>query len=122
MATEILQEPEVSTYEAITEFCTDAAWNELDGNLPIGVWRRLAVVDRSLYASTHIAEMLVKDARGKRDARDDERVTFEGLSSSAVEALELAMIELNSRANEHLEEVRTNAHGCAGKRVNGAQA
>ena len=99
------------TYEAVTKWCDDLKWQELNGLLPMGVWRRLAVVNRALYASNRIAEMLVEDARGKDDARDDDRVVYKGFDSYQVEALRLAMIELGSRAEEALGEVRENEYG-----------
>lgn len=108
------QSGKAGTYEGVTKWCDDLKWQKLDGLLRMGVWRRLAVANRALYASNRIAEMLVEDARGKDDARDDDRVIYKGLGSFQVEALRLAMIELGSRAEEALGEVRENEHGCCG--------
>ena len=109
------QPGKTGSYEAATKWCDDLKWQELDGLLSMGVWRRLAAANRALYASNRIAEMLVEDARGKDDARDDDRVIYKGLDGCQVEALRLAMIELGSRAEEYLEKVRDNDHGCCGK-------
>lgn len=115
MATEILTDSETNS-DAITAYYTDERWELRDGALPPGVLRRLAAVDRSLHASSHIAELLVRDARGKRDARENDGVAYAGLSATDAEALEVAMIELNSRATERMEEVRESAHGCCDRK------
>lgn len=111
MATSRIQDSKV---QAITEWIGDDEWKERDGALSIGVWRRLALVDRSVYASNRIAEMLIRDQRGKSDARDNPEVSYQGLPACEVEALNLAMLELGKRAEETLEEVRQNDRGCCG--------
>jgi hypothetical protein len=100
--------------QAITEWSNDTQWEERDGVLSAGVWRRLATVDRALYASNRIAEMLMRDQRGKQDARLTEGVSYQGLAAIDAEALSLAMVELGNRAEEVLEEVRENEYGCCG--------
>lgn len=107
---------ESEKFEANTQWCYDKHWEERDKDLPIGVRNRLAVVDRSIYASNAIARMLVADARGKEDAADDDRVIYKGLDACEVAALRLALIELGDRAEEMLTEVRENANSCCGAR------
>lgn len=114
MATQRVQDCEL---EAITGWCNDMEWHEHDGSLAIGVRNRLATVDRALYASNRIAEMLLRDQRGKNDARQTEGVVYPGISALEVEALSLAMIELGNRAEEVLSEVRENEYGCCGTPV-----
>lgn len=115
MAIDTVQEGEL---QALTEWGYDKEWEGLDSLLSLGVWRRLARVDRALYASHKIAEMLIRDQRGKDDARDED-VSYKGLNACDVEALRLAVIELGSCAQEALGEVRENKYGCIGtKRAN----
>jgi hypothetical protein len=94
------------TYDAITEWCHDLEWERFKEQLPGGTSDLLATVNRSLFASNRIARMLVADARGKRDAMDDDRVTFNSFTVLQVEALELAMVELGARAEECLDSAR----------------
>lgn len=103
---------ESETIEAFTGWCYDEGWKALDKELPMGVRNRLAIIDRSVYAANAIARMLVTDARGKADARDDNRVIYKGLNNGEVTALQLALLELGDRAEERLEEVRDDMHGC----------
>lgn len=100
--------------EAVTKWVDDEQWEALDEQLSVGVWRRLAGVNRALYASNHIAGMLVRDARGKAYAHDIDTVTYDGLDAMDVEALGLALVELGARAETLLAEVRENDHGCCG--------
>jgi hypothetical protein len=114
---EATPEQQKNTLPAITDWSDDKQWEALDGLLPVGVWRRLAVTNRALYASNHIAEMLARDARGKDDAEDNKDIVYDGLSCLDVEALRLAQVELGSRAEECLAEIRDNELGCFGKRA-----
>lgn len=102
-------------FEAATEWCHDTEWRNLDDHLPLGVLNRLAKANRSLFASNRIAEMLVKDMRGKADARDDDRVKYSGLNTVDVEALALAMLELGGLAEDMLTEIRESADGYRGR-------
>lgn len=111
MATQIVQD---SATQAMTEWCDDQEWARRDDALPVGVWRRLQIVNRALYAINAIAEMLARDRRGKSDAEANEGVIYQGLNVCDAEALEIAMIELGSRAEEVLVEVRDDRYGCCG--------
>lgn len=103
-------------YEVCTEWPDDSAWTGLEGLLPMGIAMRLARVNRALYASSYIANMLVKDERGKAVADSSVGVVYSGLSVCDVEALGLAMVELNAHAMEALDDIRDNDHGCCGHR------
>lgn len=102
--------------EANTEWCDDREWAERDGQLPLGVWIRLAGANRSLFAANSIAKMLVRDERGRDEAHHDADVSYTGMNPTDREALQLAMIELSDRAEALLTEVREDAHGCCGIR------
>ncbi len=111
MASRVVHDGEL---QAVTEWCNDTQWREREPALSVGVWRRLATVDRALYASNRIAEMLIRDQRGKSDARENDDVSYHGLNVCDVEALSLAMVELGDHAERVLGEVRENASGCCG--------
>lgn len=102
--------------DASTEWCDDREWAARDGQLPLGVWTRLADANRSLYAAISIAKMLAKDARGREDARVNANVSYRGMSPVDRETLQLAMIELSDHAEEFLRQVREDDHGCCGNR------
>ncbi len=89
------------------EWPQDAQWESLgDGQkLHPGAWRRLRTVDRSVYAMNRILELLFKDRMGKH-MRDESGLAFEGMAPIDAEALEIAAMELGSRVEELLEEVR----------------
>ncbi|NYE27319.1 hypothetical protein HDE78_000244 [Rhodanobacter sp. K2T2] len=112
MAAERVQD---SQREAITKCCSDMQWKELESVIGIGVQRRLATVDRSLFASNQIMQMLNQDRLGKNDARDEDGVIYQGFSAVEEEALTMAMIELGSCAQEALAQVRDNDSGCWGR-------
>lgn len=101
---------------ANTEWCDDIEWAARDGQLPLGVWTRLANANRSLYAANSIAKMLAKDARGRENARVIADVSYSGMSPADRETLQLAMIELGDHAEEFLRQVREDDHGCCGNR------
>lgn len=104
------------TQEVITEYYTDHAWTKLDDRMPPGVWRRLACVDRNLFACNVIMAMLLKDRYGKDDA--DGEIDFAGaLSPLNAEALRIAAAELGARAEGALGEIRENEHDCCGPAI-----
>ncbi|QDA56027.1 hypothetical protein [Thermomonas aquatica] len=61
--------------------------------------------------------MAYADSNGKSHAEDDETVVHKGLDLFDVDGLNVAAIELLSRARESLEDVRENEHGCCGPEV-----
>lgn len=97
--------------EAITTLPSEQQWAE--SSLPLGVANRLRRVDNCLDAMGAINAMLLRDALGKAD-KEDSGATFEGLSGADLLGLRIALQELNERASEMLEEVRTPDHGCHG--------
>jgi len=106
MATESVSiDQSVDANEAITEWCIDIEWDEMAQNLPVGVLNRLKIAHRSLYALNCIQNMLFSDRLGKLD-RDDTGATFEGLKGIDVEGLMVAALELGSRSERMLDEVK----------------
>jgi hypothetical protein len=94
------------TYDAFTEWGHDLDWREFTEQLPFATINQFAKANRAIVASHGIAKMLVEDARGRRQAAEDDRVVYTGMSDAQLEVLELALIELGSVAQGCMEAIR----------------